>query len=97
MDRPLAARFATNLRRLRAEADLTQEELAFRAGIHRTQISLMEAGERLPRYETLVRLRGALGVEAADLFEGIAWTPNVETKGGLVVEDAPKRDDDARS
>jgi len=97
MDRRLAARFAANLRRLRDEADLTQEELAFRAGIHRTQVSLMEAGERLPRYETLVRLVGGLGVEAADLFDGIAWTPHVETKGVLVVETPPKSDNDGRA
>jgi transcriptional regulator with XRE-family HTH domain len=47
----MAERFAANLRRLREAAGLSQEELAFRAQIHRTQISLLETGQRLPRFE----------------------------------------------
>ena len=81
----VAERFSANLRRLREGAGLSQEELAFRAGVHRTQISLMEGGERLPRFETMVRLVGGLGVEAADLLDGIAWEPHVSISGGLVV------------
>jgi transcriptional regulator with XRE-family HTH domain len=82
----LAQRFAANLQELRTEAGLTQEEVAFRAGLHRTQISLMEGGERLPRFSTLVRLVGALGVDHGRLFAGIAWEPHEFTPHGYSVE-----------
>lgn len=81
----LAERFAFNVRRLRAAADVSQEELAFRADVHRTQVSLIEAGERLPRLETLVKLAGALGVTTNDLVEGIAWEPFEQLSGGFAV------------
>ncbi len=81
----LAKRFAFNVRRLRVSADISQEELAFRADVHRTQVSLIEAGERLPRLETLVKLAGALGVTTNDLVEGIAWEPFEQLSGGFAV------------
>jgi transcriptional regulator with XRE-family HTH domain len=92
---PVADRFAANLRRLRDDAGLSQEELAFRAGIHRTQVSLMEVGERLPRFETTVRLIGALGVGHGALFEGIAWEPPDLLRGGLLVTPAEDAAEDA--
>lgn len=92
----LAERFAANLRGLRAEAGLTQEEVAFRAGVHRTQISLMEGAERLPRFETLVRLIGALGVDHGALFAGIAWEPHEFTRHGYSVEPTEAGDDAAQ-
>jgi transcriptional regulator with XRE-family HTH domain len=81
----IADRFAANLVRLRKAADLTQEELAERAAVHRTQIGLLEGGKRLPRLETLVKLAGSLGVSTADLTEGIIWEPVVRTSGGLKI------------
>lgn len=81
-------RFAANMRRLREEAGLTQEELAFRSAIHRTQISLLEGGKRMPRVFTLVCLAGALAVTPNDLLDGIAWEPIVSISGGLVVTPA---------
>ena len=53
-------RFSANLRRLRKAADFSQEELAFRSAIHRTQISLLEGSHRMPRVHTLICLAGAL-------------------------------------
>jgi transcriptional regulator with XRE-family HTH domain len=79
-------RFAANLRRLRDDADLSQEGLAFRAGLHRTQISLLEGGDRMPRVETLVKLAGGLGATPDDLLDGIAWEPIEAVAGGLVVD-----------
>jgi transcriptional regulator with XRE-family HTH domain len=78
-------RFAANLRRLRGAAGLSQEELAFRAAIHRTQVSLLEGGHRMPRVFTLVCLAGALGATPNDLLDGIVWEPIVSVSGGLVV------------
>lgn len=79
----MADRFAANLRRLRVAAGLSQEELAFRSALHRTQISLLENGGRLPRCETLVKLAGAVGATPNDLLCGIEWEPVVAVTGGL--------------
>ncbi|HEX8688609.1 MAG TPA: helix-turn-helix transcriptional regulator [Solirubrobacterales bacterium] len=71
----LKARFARNLTRCREEADVSQEELGFRASLHRTEISLLERGERIPRVDTAVRLAGSLGVPLDDLAVGLEWKP----------------------
>jgi transcriptional regulator with XRE-family HTH domain len=78
-------RFAANLRRLREAASLSQEALAFRAALHRTQISLLENGGRMPRVHTRVCLAGALDATPNALLDGISWEPVVATGGGLVV------------
>ena len=76
-------RFGENLLRIRQARKLSQENLADRAGIHRTQISLLESGRRQPLLETLVRLAGALDVPVEALFEGILWEPAAAAKAGF--------------
>jgi transcriptional regulator with XRE-family HTH domain len=77
----VAKRFGANLVALRLEADLSQEELSFRASLHRTEIGLLERGARIPRIDTLAKLAGALGTPLASLLGGIRWTP-AETRPG---------------
>ncbi len=64
-------RFASNLRRHRERAGLSQGGLALACGLHRTEISLLERGEREPRLTTIIRLARALDVEPNDLLDGI--------------------------
>jgi transcriptional regulator with XRE-family HTH domain len=87
-------RFAGKMRRLRKAAGLSQEELAFRAAIHRTQISLLENGGRMPRVHSLVCLAGALKVTPNDLLDGIVWKPIVGVGGGLVVTPREREGED---
>jgi transcriptional regulator with XRE-family HTH domain len=68
-------RFAVNLRRAREAAGVSQEELAERCEIHRTEVSLLERGGREPRLGTLVKLATALGTTAEALCQGIGWNP----------------------
>ncbi|MBS1894720.1 MAG: helix-turn-helix transcriptional regulator [Actinobacteria bacterium] len=75
-DSLVAERIGANLRRLRAAAGISQEELAFRAGIHQSEASLIEGGRRVPRARTLIKLSGALGVTIDDLVDGITWDPS---------------------
>ncbi len=63
--------FARNLREHRTRAGLSQEALASACRLHRTEISLLERGEREPRLSTLVRLAEGLGVAPAALLDGI--------------------------
>jgi transcriptional regulator with XRE-family HTH domain len=83
----VAASFGANLARLRECSGVTQEELSFRASLHRTEIGLLERGGRLPRIDTVAKLAGALGVPAASLLDGIAWEPGEFTRGGFRVPD----------
>lgn len=66
-------RFGENAARFRRALGLSQEELSFRAEVHRTQISVIERGERLPRTPTIVALSGALEVPIVSLFDGIGY------------------------
>jgi transcriptional regulator with XRE-family HTH domain len=70
-----ADRFGKNLRRCRRVADLSQEQLGLLAGLHRTEIGLLERGARVPRIDTLVKLASALDVQPSDLVAGIDWEP----------------------
>jgi transcriptional regulator with XRE-family HTH domain len=52
-----------NVRRLRKERGLSQEELAFRAGMKRSYLSDLERGTRNPTVRAVGRLADALKVE----------------------------------
>ena len=56
------------LRKARAKAGLTQEELSARAGIDRTYVSMLEHDKKSPTVDVLFRLCDALGVSAARLM-----------------------------
>ena len=71
----VAARFGENLVRCRKRAGFSQEELGFRASLHRTEIGMLERGIRLARIDTLVKLAGALHVSPEELLNGLVWSP----------------------
>lgn len=59
------------LRNARQEADLTQEQLAFAAGVDRTYISQLENDHKSPTVDVLFRLCDALGVAASELLSRV--------------------------
>lgn len=59
---------AKNLRLLRDKHGMSQEALADRAGMHRTQLSVIERGRRNIRLDTLISLAAALGVTEIELL-----------------------------
>ncbi len=71
----LAACFGDNLTRARKRAGLSQDELGIRASLHRTEVSQLERGLRVPRIDTLIKLAAAIGVPADELLDRIVWTP----------------------
>jgi transcriptional regulator with XRE-family HTH domain len=77
----VAQEFGLNMLVARKRADLSQEELGFRASLHRTEIGELERGVRLPRIDTVVKLAGALSVPPGDLLKGVAWSPGRERLG----------------
>ncbi len=68
MARDVLVSFAENLRRLRKELGLSQEELGARARIQMADISRYEAGSRDPRISTVARLATALDVCISELL-----------------------------
>lgn len=69
----IAARFGDNLIRERKLAGLSQDELSVRASVHRTEISQLERGLRIPRIDTVVKLATSLETSVLDLLVGINW------------------------
>lgn len=59
---------AANLRRLRQDRGMSQEELAHAADIDRTYISSLERARYAASIDMLERLAAALGVEPANLL-----------------------------
>jgi transcriptional regulator with XRE-family HTH domain len=89
----LRKRFGENLIRLRGRVDLSQEEAAQRAGLHRTEISLLERGLRLPRLDTIVRLAGAVEAEPCELLTGMAYRAGRVQRGEWARQDASAPED----
>ena len=72
VDRPAAmAVLGSTVRRLRTNRGISQEELADRAGLHRTYISSIERGQRNPALVSIIRLAQALGVDPSALLEDL--------------------------
>ena len=60
---------ARNLRRLRAERGLSQEELAHRAGLNRNYVGMIEREENAATVDTMEQLAAALGVGPTALID----------------------------
>ena len=60
--------FAANLRRLRHEKGLAQDDLAYEAGVSRSYLSQLEKGTFYASLKVLEKLAAALGVEPYELI-----------------------------
>jgi transcriptional regulator with XRE-family HTH domain len=85
----IAKRLGENLAQARKRADLSQEELGVMASLHRTEISLLERGTRLPRIDTVIKVAGALDIRLDELVEGIDWTSGSTTYGSFKLPERP--------
>ncbi|MCQ3949303.1 MAG: transcriptional regulator [Planctomycetes bacterium] len=61
----------TELQKARKAAGLSQEELGFRAGVHRTYVSMLERGKASPTVDTLFQLCKALRIKASDFIRRV--------------------------
>jgi transcriptional regulator with XRE-family HTH domain len=59
---------AVNMKRLRAEREYTQEDLAFEAGLDRSYIAHVERLKRNPSLDNVAKIAKALGVEVYELL-----------------------------
>lgn len=56
------------IKEYRRKRDLTQEQLAFEAGLHRAYIGQIERGEKNIGLQNLEKIATALGIELSELI-----------------------------
>ena len=71
MAKKLEKVFGEVLRDLRRKQGLSQEELGFETGYHRTYISLLERGLRSPTLTTIFQLATALEVKPSEMIRQV--------------------------
>lgn len=67
----IAKRLGARIQKLRLEKGLSQEDLAFDAGLHRTYISHVERGSRNITVMGLCKVAKGLKMEPSELLKGI--------------------------
>lgn len=66
-----AKQFGEIIRRLRQQAELTQEELAFRAGMNVTYLSDIERGRSMPSLAIIIDLARGLEAHPSELLRDL--------------------------
>ncbi len=69
MKKEVLIRFGNKVRDERTKLGISQEELAARAGVHRTYIGMIERAEKNITLENVEKVCKALGLSISDLFE----------------------------
>lgn len=65
------AALGQNIRRARRALNISQEELAFRSGLHRTYLSDIERGARNPSFASLLAIARGLGSTVSEITRDI--------------------------
>ena len=71
MPATLEEAFGSVIRELRHSRGLSQEELSFACGRHRTYVSLIERGRNSPSIKTLWMLSDALDVKPSEIIRRV--------------------------
>ena len=69
MKRQILIRFGRRVREERTKLFLSQEELAAKAGVHRTYIGMIERAEKNITLGNIEKIANALKVHIKDLFD----------------------------
>lgn len=69
VDIQILREFGLRIQQERKKLGISQEELAFRAGMHRTYIGMIERAERNITLSNIKKLADALQLNIKDLFE----------------------------
>lgn len=62
--------FGQNVRKIRKEKGLSQEQLAFNSNLHRTYIGMIERAEKNITLLSIVKIAKALDINITELFYG---------------------------
>ena len=86
-----------NIKKYRIEKKMTQDELAIKTGLTRSYVGMLERGEKLPSFETLISILNVLEV-SADMVLCDVLVTGYKVKDSLLSEKLEKvsREDRAR-
>ena len=68
-EKTLTKKVGLEIRRLRNEQGLSQEDFAEECGLHRTYVGAVERGEKTVTVETAKRILNALGLSLGQFFQ----------------------------
>lgn len=68
--RKILIKFGHRVREIRKEKNLSQEELSFKADLHRTYIGMIERAEKNITLINIEKIASALNVDIKELFDG---------------------------
>jgi len=71
MKKEILVKFGKQVRKERLKQNLTQDELAARAGVHRTYIGMIERAEKNITLENIEKIARALNLKIEDIFKGM--------------------------
>lgn len=69
-NKEILIKFGEKIRAIRKDKNLSQEELSFRANLHRTYIGMIERAEKNITLVNIEKIANALNVDIKDLFDG---------------------------
>ena len=64
----ISIKFGNKVRKIRSNNNLSQEELAHKAGVHRTYIGMIERAEKNITLINIEKIANGLGVEIVELL-----------------------------
>ena len=70
------SRFAANVERLRRRDGISVAEIAERTELDHQTVEDLLHGKAEPHLDTIYLIAGALKVDPARLFDGVAWIPD---------------------
>lgn len=71
MKKQIVIKFGQRVRKERIKQGLSQEELAAKAGVHRTYIGMIERAEKNITLENIEKIAKALDVNISDIFKNL--------------------------
>jgi transcriptional regulator with XRE-family HTH domain len=68
MENDVNKAFGKRVAELRKNAGYSQEQFAFKCGVDRTYVGVVERGEKSPTLNTIEKIAYALGISKSELF-----------------------------
>jgi len=71
INKNLVTAFARALRAIRTEKELTQEQVAYGAKVHRTYIAFLEGAKKQPSIDAVFKIANGLDIRPSELIERV--------------------------